>query len=162
MKHPAKHRRRREAHILGIFDLLFRKQRHVEAMVFEYLSGWEACLDRFKLAMDLYLEKGLGDEFSAMVQQTHRLEARADDLRRKIEYEMYAKALLPESRGDILGFLEALDRVPNKAETVLFILSGQRLQVPREYAGDVRRLLAPTYEAIDLLLSLARGKSIAS
>ncbi|MEK0368345.1 MAG: DUF47 family protein, partial [Nitrosopumilus sp.] len=40
--------------------------------------------------------------------------------RREIEISLYEKALIPESRGDILGLLEAVDRIPNKAESVAF------------------------------------------
>ena len=38
---------------------------------------------------------------------------------------MYSKALFPESRGDILGLLEAMDKVPNQAEKALLVMLTQ-------------------------------------
>jgi predicted phosphate transport protein (TIGR00153 family) len=106
--------------------------------------------------MEIYLQRGTGEDFSFVVGRTHRAESRADDLRRAIEREMYAKALLPESRGDILGFLENLDRIPNRAETILFTIAAARVEVPTTMRDGVRALLSRTAEATDALLQLAR------
>lgn len=141
---------------MRLLDLFFRKQRRIEGMVRTYLDLWEECLTRFDRAFEAWLEQGLSEEFAYLVERTHRAESQADDQRRAIEYEMYAKALLPESRGDILGFLESIDTVPSTAETSLFIIAGERIEPPREVAADLGRLVNLSLESTGLLLALAR------
>jgi len=141
---------------VGVFDFLVRKQRHIEALIDEYLDKWEECLQEFRRAMDLYLENGLGDDFAFAVKQTHRRESMADDLRLTIEQLMYAKALLPESRGDIMSFLESIDRVINRAETALYMLYNEGAEVPPFLQGEFRNLVTKSLESTDSLLLLAR------
>ena len=73
-------------------------------------------------------------------QDAFEAESAADDMRREIELTLYGKALLPDSRGDVLGLLESFDRLPNMAETGLFALRCQRIQLP----GD----LVPLYKQL--------------
>jgi predicted phosphate transport protein (TIGR00153 family) len=125
-------------------------------MVGEYLDLWGACLARFREAMETYMQKGLGEDFDFLVERTHRAESKADDQRREIERHMYSEGLLPESRGDILGFLETMDRVPNDAESTLFMISKQRIELPAALEPEFRALAEVTVESTDLLLGLAR------
>ena len=74
------------------------------------------------------------------VENTHKEESRADDLRREIEQEMYSKALIPESRGDILGILESVDRVLSLAEQVLFDVQYQMVEVPSDIKDGLSKL----------------------
>ena len=105
---------------MKLSDFFLRKQKLIEKDLFDYLDQWRKCLEDFKNGIEVYLTEGLGEKFDYYVERTHKMESRADDLRRKIEWEMYSKALLPESRGDILGFLETMDQIPNKAESILY------------------------------------------
>ena len=141
---------------MSALDFLFRKQRHIEALVQEYLDHWQACLESFESAMQSYLERGLGEEFGFLVDRTHKEESKADDQRRRIEHEMYAKGLLPESRGDILGFLESIDRVPSAAEQVLFMILDEGVELPLELVPELRELVAVSLETTGLLLQMAR------
>jgi predicted phosphate transport protein (TIGR00153 family) len=135
---------------MGMLDIFVGKQRQIERMIFEYLEQWKKCLESFKHGMDVYLEEGLSERFEFYVDETHKMESHADDLRRKIEWEMYSKALIPESRGDILGFLETMDRIPNKAEAVLFQIQTQRIHVPKELHSNFHRIIALSCEAMEL------------
>ena len=116
---------------MKLLDFFLRKQRLIEKDVFDYLYQWKKCLEDFKTGMEIYLDEGLGEKFNYYVQQVHKTEDRADELRRKVEWEMYSKALLPESRGDILGFLETMDKLPNKAESLLYQIKLQDLNFPK-------------------------------
>lgn len=142
---------------MKVFDFFLRKQRLIENYVFDYLEQWGKCLEDFKSAMDVYLTEGLGEKFDYYVEHTHKMESRADDLRKKIEWEMYSKALLPESRGDILGFLETMDKIPNKAESILYQIQLQRLRLPRELTPSLRRIVDLTCEAIQLVYEAAKA-----
>ncbi len=141
---------------MGVFDFLVRKQRHIEALVSEYLDTWDGCLQEFRRAMTIYLEKGPEEDFAFAVKQTHRRESTADDLRRSIEELMYAKALLPESRGDIMSFLESIDHVVNRAETALYMLLNEGVEVPAVLLREFRNLVTKSMESTDCLLEVAR------
>ena len=142
---------------MKVFDFFLRKQRLIENHVFDYLEQWGKCLEDFKSAMDAYLTEGLGEKFDYYVEHTHKMESRADYLRKKIEWEMYSKALLPESRGDILGFLETMDKIPNKAESILYQIQLQRLRLPEELTPSLRRIVDLTCEAIQLVYEAAKA-----
>lgn len=142
---------------MKVFDFFLRKQRLIENHVFDYLEQWGKCLEDFKSAMDVYLTEGLGEKFDYYVEHTHKMESRADDLRKKIEWEMYSKALLPESRGDILGLLETMDKIPNKAESILYQIQLQRLRWPEELTRSLRRIVDLTCEAIQLVYEAAKA-----
>ena len=136
---------------MKVFDIFLRKQKTIEKDVFEYLDCWMECLQYFKEGMGVYLAEGLGEKFDYYVQQVHKTEDRADELRRKVEWEMYSKALIPESRGDILGFLETMDKLPNKAESLLNQIKLQRLEFPKELKPNLERIVRLSCEAIQLV-----------
>ena len=140
---------------MRLFDFFLRKQKLIETYVFDYLEQWKRCLEDFKNAMEVYLSDGLGQKFDYYVEHTHKMESRADDLRKKIEWEMYSKALLPESRGDILGFLETMDKIPNKAESILYQIQLQGLTLPKELTPSMQRIIDLSCEAIQLVYEAA-------
>ena len=140
---------------MKLLDFFLRKQRLIEKDVFDYLYQWKKCLEDFKTGMEIYLDEGLGEKFNYYVQQVHKTEDRADELRRKVEWEMYSKALLPESRGDILGFLETMDKLPNKAESLLYQIKLQGLTFPSELNPNLQRIVDLSCEAIQLVYEAA-------
>jgi predicted phosphate transport protein (TIGR00153 family) len=71
-------------------------------------------------------------------------------MRREIEYLLYGKALLPESRGDVLGLLETYDKLPNIAETVAFVMSCQKTVLPAELVPQYKELIEINLDAYRL------------
>ncbi|MEE8300608.1 MAG: DUF47 family protein [Desulfatiglandales bacterium] len=140
---------------MKLFDFFWRKQKLIERYVFDYIDEWKRCLEDFKNAMEVYLKEGLGEKFDYYVERTHKMESQADDMRKKIEWEMYSKALLPESRGDILGFLEMMDKIPNKAESILYQIQLQRLKLPKELNPNIQRIVDLSCKAIQLVYEAA-------
>jgi predicted phosphate transport protein (TIGR00153 family) len=59
-----------------------------------------------------------------------QFESEADSIRRNAETMMYSGAFLAQSRGDMLGLIEAVDKVANKAETVADVIYLQNLKIP--------------------------------
>lgn len=110
-------------------------------MVGQYMEVWIGCIRCFRDAWDVYLSDGLGEEFFFRVDATHKEESRADDIRRKIEHELYAKALLPESRGDILGILETVDTLLTQAEWSLYEIQLQEMRIPDEIKPAVGKVV---------------------
>jgi hypothetical protein len=106
----------------------------------------------FEKAMDCYFDFGLGENCDFLIEQTHKFESRADDLRNEIIEMMYSKVLIPESRGDILRLLESIDLIPTHFETVLFMIQGQKLKVPDFITPDLRELMRLSLECCDLVI----------
>jgi predicted phosphate transport protein (TIGR00153 family) len=117
------------------------KQRAVETLISRYLTCVDRCVDAFVSCIESSLA---GESFDALVQRvddTHQAESQADDVRQEIVVLLYGKALFPESRGDILGLLEAVDKIPNRAESVVRQMRHQRFNIPFELAQDFRALV---------------------
>jgi len=119
----------------------WKKQVNVEKMIDQYFAQCDACFELFEKAFDVYVEGGPTQAFEQATENVHKAESSADDLRRDIEHTLYGRALLPESRGDILGLLEAFDRLPNMAETVLQVIHCQRTVIPQDLLMAYKRLV---------------------
>ena len=126
-------------------------------MLLKYIEHFLECLESFKTGMKCYFEKGTGADFDFWVNKTHKEASALDDLRRTIELDLYSKALLPESRGDILGLLETTDKIPNKLESILFQIQCENLVLPRDLISDVTTLLEQSCESCNLVASGIRN-----
>ncbi len=130
--------------------MLWGKTQRVEKMLSDYFDRCDGCFEQFERAFQIYFTEGPQDLFHEAVQEVHRAEAVSDDLRREIEYMLYGKALLPESRGDLLGLLETFDKLPNIAETVAFLFSCQRMILPSDLHTNYKDLLRVNVESYRL------------
>ncbi len=133
-------------------SFFFRKQAHLEAGFESFLGCIERCLEVFLPGMLSYLEHGLGESFEKSVSLAHAAESEADDIRTDLERTLYKEELLPDSRGDLLGLLEACDRVANKTEDVLFSISIRRIEPPGELREDFQALLGKVEASVRTLL----------
>jgi len=136
--------------------LFWKKERQVQRDVQEYLQAADQCVEGFRQAAEAYLAEGITQRFEQLVEQVHSLEHVADQERRQIEASMYDKALIPESRGDVLGMLEALDLVPNQCSSVLYQIWTQNISMPEQFRDRFLRLVAPNVEAWGLLSEAMR------
>jgi predicted phosphate transport protein (TIGR00153 family) len=137
--------------------IFWKRQNKIEKMVLEYLDEVSQCVEIFEKAMGEYFYRGLEGKFKKLVDETHSHESKADDSRRKIEYILYQKELIPESRGDILGLLEAMDSVPNRFESVLYQILLQDLIIPEDLILDIKELIKINIEAYRLLDKAVRS-----
>jgi len=136
---------------------LWKKEKQIEQAVEDYLRETEDCVAAYGEAMEVYFREGLSEAFEQLLGKTHTHEHAADDRRRDIEAVMYDKALIPESRGDLLQMLEALDLVPNKCEAVLYQIWTENLQVPSQFVEHFRRLVRANTESHALLCGSMRN-----
>ncbi len=135
-----------------MFEFLFRKQREVESLIYRYLDNLEITKNRFAEAMNTCLDNGLCDHFEFLIVQTHKFESKADDIREEIKTLMYGKALIPESRGDIMGLLESIDEIPRLFELILYTIKNQKLLLPPFIVPDIRELIEVSVASCDLML----------
>ena len=130
-------------------NILFGKKNKVYEMIEKYLAlVWES-IEYFRKTIEIYFEKGLAREFKEMIESTHLSESLADDIRRDMELTLYEKSLIPESRGDILGLIEATDKVLNKAQSVLYQIETESLHIPDELKDDFLRLVNTNISAYE-------------
>ncbi len=132
-----------------------RKQQRIQELLDNYMETWRACMDSFEQGWREYLDSGLTERFSHLVSNTHKQESRADDQRREIEWELYSKALVPESRGDILGVLESADQLLSLAEWSMLEVLLQKLEVPGSLKGAFGELIGVVHRcAVALELAI--------
>ncbi len=117
------------------------KQRAVELLIEQYLDQVTECVESFASCVDSSLAGEPLEASIAAVERTHQAESRADDIRREIVLLLYGKALFPESRGDILGLIEAVDRIPNQAENAVRQLRHHQFQMPPELGEGLQALV---------------------
>lgn len=125
----------------------WKKNENILTTIERYFDQCDLCFNLVDKAFAIYLDMGLGASFNAAVDEAHGAESTADDMRREIEYTLYGKALLPESRGDILGLLETYDNIPNVAESILFAIKCQHVRLPDGLKSRFRKLLDLNLEA---------------
>lgn len=119
-------------------------------MLEAYFDRCDLCFQRFQEAMDHFFDAGLTEAFAKAVDQVNRAEGDADDQRREIEYLLYGRALLPESRGDLLGLIETYDKLPNIVETIVFALSCQQFEIPEVWQERFQSLVSINLESLVL------------
>jgi predicted phosphate transport protein (TIGR00153 family) len=141
-----------------VFKFLFKKEHHIERLIYAYLDNIKFSQESFANALgECFLHGEKRENFSFFLKQTHKYESKADDQRQEINDLMYGKALIPDSRGDIMGLLAALDVIPHLFENVLYMIQTQRLHLPEMLKVDLQALVDLCLETCDLLYRQTEG-----
>jgi len=148
-----------------VFRFLFKKQRQIELLIYSYLDHLRITQRRFSEALKLSLDHNLSGTFVFLTEQTHKFESKADDIREEITNLMYGKALLPESREDIMTLLEEIDAIPRVFEQVLYMIRTQKMLIPDFVIPDIKKLISVSLGSFELTLRqteslFKRGKGI--
>jgi hypothetical protein len=134
-----------------MLNFLFKKELQLEKLIYSYLENLGMIQKHFVKAMNICLKEGVSDDFCFLMDQTHKFESRADDLRDEINELMYSRALIPESREDIMALLERLDRIPRSFEHVLNIILTEKIALPDFLVLDIQELIRISMESCDLM-----------
>jgi predicted phosphate transport protein (TIGR00153 family) len=124
----------------------------VEARLAEYSREVLASAQVFREAFGAACEGCTRERLREIFGRLHQAESNADDIRRSTETQMYTEALFPESRGDILGLLEAVDRVPNHEESSVRMVLQQHITIPEELRQDVLALVDVLARCVEALV----------
>ena len=131
--------------------MFWKKQQSIINKIKALLESIDKCRDIFNNTIEKLIIEGPTKENHERALRVHDAEARIDDIVREIETDMYQHALIPESRGDILGILESLDKIPNNFQSLCFQMSLEGIIVPKELHEKFLRLLEINLEAYDVL-----------
>lgn len=108
------------------------RKNYVEEQIEKYMEALNNCQKTFKEGMAYFLEKEMVDnKFLEYEQLIHKYEGIADDIRDNLEMRMYEESLIPETRGDVLAFVENLDYLPNSLESVIKFIDEVNLTFPK-------------------------------
>jgi hypothetical protein len=135
-----------------MFDFLFKKERQLESLIDQYLENLTRTQEHFVKAMDTCLDEGLCGEFGFLIEQTHKFESKADEIRDEINLLMYSRALIPESREDIMNLIEQVEIIPRIFELVLHLIRAQKIKLPEFIKLDVKDLIRISVESCELMI----------
>ncbi len=99
-------------------SLFFKKTKLLEQEIDSYLDLLLKASFLFRMGVKYYLDEEM-EELQKRIESLNECEHDGDKLRREIESSLYTETLIPESRGDVLGILEACDRVLNMMDETL-------------------------------------------
>jgi uncharacterized protein len=136
--------------------LLFRRTKALEARIDNYLDQVVAAGLLFQRGMAFYL-KGAMDEAERCISDLDAVESKGDTLRREIEAQLYTETLIPESRGDVLGLIEAIDDVLDDTNESLGRLSVERPLVPPEFNERLADLAEVTVKSVESMVAAVRA-----
>ena len=120
--------------------MFWKKSKQIEQLVLRHLQQVEASLTAYRGALLAYVKDGDVKKSKALALETHAAEGKADDIRREVESEMLAGALLAPSRRDILELIEQVDRLANSGESTLDALLLERIVIPESVIPFVEKI----------------------
>ena len=129
---------------------LWKKQETVFSKIQTYFEKTDKTRDVFKTTVTDLINTGADPSLAEAVEKVHEAEHEADEMRRSVIKDLYQKALVPESRGDILGLLESFDQLPNTFQAVCNFLFFQLVNIPENFKARFIDLVNVNIEAYNL------------
>ena len=137
--------------------MLWKKEQSIIDKIKGYLDQIDTCRNRFRKCMEKLLLEPDDEENQAILAEVHRAESKADDLRRDIELQLYQRALIPESRGDVLGLLETMDAIPGMFQSLCYQFLLEKIIVPEQFRERYLHLVDVNLKAYDLVRQAMLG-----
>ncbi len=131
------------------------KAKELEANIDSYLDRVATSGLIFFEAIKAYVD-GNFERFETKYRDITTLETDADNMRRDIKHKLYTYMLIPESRGDVLDLLEALDDVVDVAEKVVEQFSIESPTIPEFAKKDYLALAEISTKAVEELVKAVR------
>jgi predicted phosphate transport protein (TIGR00153 family) len=128
-----------------------RQNRELQEKIGRYLEVAGHTFDCLQTGMRHYVKHGLDAHFETLVKEIHAHENDADNLRREIGVDLFAKSMLPDSREDLMLLLERVDLMPNQAEDVLRQIQLQNLRLPTFMHEPLLEMTAIAKQAFELV-----------
>ncbi|MFQ5859382.1 MAG: DUF47 domain-containing protein [Anaerolineae bacterium] len=130
---------------------LFGAQRQIQIDLDNYLDNLNVIARDMRKAVAAYLNHD-GGEFLRLFKHINEIENHLDTLRRDIEAEIYGRRLLPDTRGDILGLIENLDKIPNRIQAIAREMKLEKIQIPEMLRQSLINLADRGVEIVQVLV----------
>jgi len=137
--------------------MLWKKEQSIIDKIKGYLDQVDTCRNHFRKCIEKLLLEPDDDENQAILEEVHRAESKADDLRRNIELQLYQRALIPESRGDVLGLLETMDAIPGMFQSLCYQFLLEKIVVPEQFRERYLHLVDVNLKSYDLVRQAVLG-----
>jgi len=115
---------------MNILASLWSKETEIEGMMADHIDLVEETIEKFRQGMFVWLDEEDLKRANELGYETHKLEGRADDLRREIEMKLIEGALLARSRSEMLDLIERIDKLANAAEAAMDFTMLQQIKIP--------------------------------
>ncbi|MEN8141524.1 MAG: DUF47 family protein [Thermodesulfobacteriota bacterium] len=110
----------------------------------------------FKQGTDAYLAGDM-EEFDRKLAEISNTEHKGDTLKRAITEHLYAKTLIPESRGDVLELLGNMDTLLDRFKGALWRFDIERPTINEEFHADFQKVIFCSIEAVEAIVLAARA-----
>jgi hypothetical protein len=137
--------------------MLWKKEQSIIDKIEGYLDQVDTCRNHFRQCIEKLLLEPDDDENQAILEEVHLSESKADDLRRDIELQLYQRALIPESRGDVLGLLETMDAIPGLFQSLCYQFLLEKIIVPEQFRERYLHLVDVNLKSYDLVRQAVLG-----
>jgi predicted phosphate transport protein (TIGR00153 family) len=134
----------------------FGKMRALESQVDQFLDLITKGTYCMREAIRSYLSAD-DEDFQNRLKMVGDYEKRADELRKSTETMLYTHSLIPESRADILGLLENLDSVIDRAKQIVQEFDVQQPDVEVGYLDLYVQLTDKSVKAVEQVVDAARA-----
>ena len=134
----------------------FGKTKLLESQVDQFLD----LITKGTLCMRAAIQSYLGgddEDFQSRLELISEYERKADDLRRSTQAMIYTYSLIPESRADVLGLLENLDSVIDRAKQVVQEFDVQEPDVEVGYFDLYLQVTNKSVKAVEQVVDAARA-----
>ena len=132
---------------------LFRKTKLLEEKINLFLNNIIHGGELLTLALNCYFKSGVKTKFIHLKEKVSSLEAENDSLRRDVENRLYAHLLLPYMRSDILCMIEGCDKIINKYETDLILISVEQPKIPTEIQDRLSHMIVTNVQCVGALMN---------
>jgi predicted phosphate transport protein (TIGR00153 family) len=110
----------------------------------------------FKTLLENYFNKKF-QEVDKITNEISDLESQCDKIRREVERKIYQETLIPDLRGDVLGMLENLDKIPGQIQANAHSFNTEKPNVDEELNSNFLKLCDYASECIALLIEGSRN-----
>ncbi len=95
----------------------------------DHIEKVHQCVETLRSFLEAVYKKDW-DQVDALQQKISQLENDADDLKKEIRLKLPEGIFLPVARTDLLGLVNAQDKLANKAKDIAGLMTGRRMEIP--------------------------------
>ncbi len=137
-------------------EIPFGKTRRLESQIDQFLDLITKGTLCMREGIRSYLS-GDDEDFQNRLEMVRGYERKADELRKNTESMLYTYSLIPESRADILGLLENLDNVIDRAKHILQEFDVQEPDVEVGYLDLYVQVTEKSVKAVEQVVDATRA-----